>query len=83
MLSISIEDIQLDLELDLFLRNEELKSCDECGNQTFREFCPICPGLRKVRSEVDRLAEREARGEEITFEQYEAALYGDQVSREN
>lgn len=83
MLSISKEDIQLDLELDLFLRNEELKSCEECGSQTFREFCPICPGMRKVRSEVDRLAEREARGEQITYEQYEAALYGDHVSRDN
>lgn len=76
-----LEVMELDLELPLHVRDVDPLQCDGCGGWFYIDYCTVCPGTPSLRSEVGRLADREAAGEQVTFEEYVAAVFkGKEVS---
>ncbi len=78
----TLEEIQLDLELDHHVRGDEPWECTPCEAWTYRPFCPVCLKGPVAQSAVGKLMEREAAGETIPWAEYERALYGDKVAQE-
>lgn len=82
LLAATLEEIQLDLELDHHVRGEEPWECPDCGGWSYRPFCPLCLKGPKAVSAIGKLMEREQAGEQIDWREYERALYGDKVAQE-
>lgn len=82
LLAASLEEIQLDLELDHHVRGEEPWECTPCGSWSYRPFCALCGRPPKAVSPIGKLLEREAAGEQIDWKEYERALYGNKVAQE-
>jgi hypothetical protein len=80
VLSLSREEIQLDLEIDLAMREDaHPQQCAQCGGWTWFKHCPLCPGRPPI-SPVEQLAERETSGEGVPWEEY-TRLFGGDVKR--
>jgi hypothetical protein len=77
LLALTEEEIALDLELALAVREDaSLQQCIDCGSWTYRTHCPVCPGAPAL-NELERLVEREQRGEEIDWQAAHDSIWGD------
>lgn len=75
MLACTLEDIQLDNECELAIREDAApQQCVDCGAWTYADRCPLCPGRPLVNS-LERKIDALAKGK-VSFEELEAMVLG-------
>lgn len=76
----TLEEIQLDLELEHVIQGEDAWECVACGGETYRDRCPWCGANPSVTgSAFDALMAREMAGEVVPFSEYERVWFPDKV----